>query len=152
MAAPRVDETLSVSADLDFTVDLGDGPIAGRITADGTTITVTTDDADTVWQASTSVPQVGTAALPFLADRLTDAGLRLEVKGPQGRVATVGAGTSSRLGKIFTGSSAIAPGDSAALRALAISRLKRNRLAVLAGAAVVLAAIGTVVVTVRNRR
>jgi hypothetical protein len=149
---PRADEKLSVFADLDFTVDLGQGPIAGRITADGTTITVTTDDADTVWQASTSVPQVGTAALPFLADRLSDAGLRLEVQGPQGRVATVGAGTSSRLGKIFTGSSAIAPGDSAAVRALAVSRLKRNRAAVSVGALALLVGIGAIAVAVRHRR
>ncbi|MDQ1673223.1 MAG: hypothetical protein QOC98_1785 [Frankiaceae bacterium] len=139
-------------ADLDFSVDLGDGPIAGRVTSDGTTITVTTDDADTVWRASTSVPQVGTAALPYLADRLTDAGLRLEVQGPQGRVASVGAGTSSLLGKLFTGSSAIAPGDRAAVMALALSQARRNRVPITAAAVAIVLASAVVVAAVRSRR
>lgn len=138
-------------ADLDFTVDLGQGPIVGRMTADGTTITVTTDDADTVWRASTSVPQVGTAALPYLADRLTDAGLTLEVQGPQGRVATVGAGTSSVLGKLLTGSRAIAPGDRAAVTALALSQVRRNRIPIAAAAAAVVVASAAIVLVVRSR-
>lgn len=138
--------SLEVVSDLTFSVDLGRGPIEGRVEAAGSQIRVHTDDADTVWEAATSVPEVGTAGLPWLADRLTDAGLTLEVVGPQGRVATVGAGTSSRIGRLVTGSSAIAPGDRAAVVGLVRARIRRNgRPIALAVVALAVVAVGVAV-------
>lgn len=142
-----------MTADLDFTLDLGSGPIAGRIEGDGQRLTVTTDDADAVWRAASEVPELGTSALPFLADRLAEYGLQLEVVGPQGRVATVGAGASSLVGKLATGSRAIAPGDGRAVLALGIARGKRNPLAVAAGLSVLAALVaGAVVLAGRRSR
>jgi hypothetical protein len=142
-----------VTADLTFTVDVGDGPIAGHVSADGgTTIRVTTDDADTVFLAATSVPEVGNAALPFLADTLAEHGLSMEVVGPQGRVATVGYGASSGWGRLLTGSRAVAPGDPQAVRALVLAQVKRYRVRIGVGA---LAAVGLTVavgVAVRGLR
>jgi hypothetical protein len=118
---------MQVAADLTFTVDLGRGPISGRVEGDGTVLRVTTDDADTVWEAASSVPEIGTAALPFLADQLREAGLRVEVVGPSGTVATLGTGASSTIGRLVTGSRAVQPGDTRAVAALVLGRVKRSR-------------------------
>jgi hypothetical protein len=117
---------VAVVADLDFTVDLGSGPIQGRVEGHGRILRVTTEDADAVWQAASSVPEVGTSWLPAFADRLTDAGLSLEVVGPQGRVATVGYGASSFVGRLVTGSRAVQPGDGRAVFALLLAQARRN--------------------------
>jgi hypothetical protein len=142
-----------VSADLSFTVDVGNGPIDGHVSADGgTTIRVTTDDADTVFLAATSVPEIGNNALPYLADTLANNGLTMEVVGPQGRVATVGSGASSRWGRVLTGSRAVAPGDPQAVRALVLAQIKRDRVRIGLAAAGVVALAVTVVVVVRGAR
>ena len=142
-----------VTADLSFTVDLGHGPIEGHVDADGgTTIRVTTDDADAVFVAATSVPEIGDKALPFLADTLADNGLSMEVVGPQGRVATVGSGASSRWGRLLTGSSAVAPGDPQAVRALVLAQIKRDRVRIGVAAAAVVAVVVAVGVVVRAAR
>lgn len=119
------------------------------MSADGGTIRVTTDDADTVFFAATSVPEVGDAALPFLADQLADAGLVMEVVGPQGRVATVGSGASSRLGRLLTGSSAVAPGDREAVVALVRAQAKRHRVRIAVTAVAAAGLVAGAVVGVR---
>jgi hypothetical protein len=142
-----------VSADLSFTVDLGNGPIEGHVSADGgTSIRVTTDDADTVFVAATSVPEIGNAVLPYLADTLADNGLTMEVVGPQGRVVTVGEGASSGWGRLLTGSRAVAPGDPQAVRALVLAQIKRERVRIGLAAAAVVALAVAVGVAVREAR
>lgn len=139
-------------SDLTFSVDLGRGPIEGHVEAAGSLIRVHTDDADTVWEAATSVPEVGTAGLPWLADRLVESGLSLEVVGPQGRVATVGAGTSSRIGRLVTGSSAIAPGDRAAVVGLLRARARRHRRPIVLGAVALAVAVAAVAIAAATGR
>jgi hypothetical protein len=141
---------MRVTADLSFTVDLGRGPISGRVEGDGTVLRVTTDDADTVWEAASSVPEIGTAALPFLADQLRDAGLRVDVVGPKGTVATIGSGASSTVGRVVTGSRAIQPGDTRAVAALLVGRIKRSRRGLVLAVAAAIAG-GAAVVVLRRR-
>jgi hypothetical protein len=134
---------LSVFADLDFVVDLGDGPVQGRVEAAGSTIRVTTDDAVAVWRAAFGVPEFGGDALPRLADQLAAAGLRLEVTGPRGSVAVLGEVTGSLLGRLASGSAHVGLGSLRAVAPLAIARVRRNErrllLPALAAAAVLLA-------------
>jgi hypothetical protein len=143
---------MQVAADLTFTVDLGRGPISGRVEGDGTVLRITTDDADAVWEAASSVPEIGTAKLPLLADQLRDAGLRVEVVGPRGTVATLGSGAASTIGRLVTGSRAIQPGDNRAVAALLVGRIKRSRRGLILAAAVVAGAAGGVAVVVLRRR
>ena len=93
------------------------------------------------------MPEIGTALLPFLADQLGVAGLRVEVVGPQGTVATLGSGASSTIGRLVTGSRAIQPGDSRAVAALLVGRLTRSRRGVFLAAA----AAGALTVVVLRR-
>jgi hypothetical protein len=103
-----------------------------------------------VWEAAASVPEIGTAALPFLADQLSEVGLRVEVIGPKGTVATIGSGASSVVGRVVTGSRAIQPGDTRAVAALRVGQVKRGRRGlILAGVA---ATVGVGVVVVLRRR
>jgi hypothetical protein len=53
--------------------------------------------------------EIDRTELGQLADLLAEAGITVQVVGPHGPAALIGAGSSSRFGKIVTGSSAVAP-------------------------------------------
>ncbi|CAA9359819.1 MAG: hypothetical protein AVDCRST_MAG16-2963 [uncultured Frankineae bacterium] len=139
---------LHLEGTVEFTVDGPRGPSAGVARGDGQVLRVTTDDAVAAWAAVLSAAPAGASALGALADELHGQGLAVEVSGPDGRLATVGAGADSALGRAVTGSRHVQPGRPAALRPLAVAGLRqevrRRRPLVLALAAVV-------VVTLRRR-
>jgi hypothetical protein len=82
-----------------------------------------------------------------VADLLAASGVTVRVVGPDGPAATVGAGASSRLGRVVTGSRNVAP-DPRAATALALSTpAARRTLAVL-----VPAVLAVLAVVLRRRR
>lgn len=76
------------------------------------------------------------------ADLLAATGITLDVHGPHGRVATLGAGTSNRVGRVVTGSSRVAPVLGGAARLVWAGRPVRMSVVALSAVLVVLAAIG----------
>ena len=111
---------LEVTADLTLTVD---GQQA-RLTGSGSDLTLTASDPVALWRSAASVPWPvgvtvgsGPRALGGLAGSLADAGLHLDVTGPQGRVAELGHGVDSGLGRGLTGSRAVRFGSPRTLAA-----------------------------------
>lgn len=72
------------------------------------------------------------------ADLLAAGGITVRVIGPDGLAATIGAGASSRVGKLVTGSSAVGPMPLAAVRIALRTPTART---IAAGAAVVIIAV-----------
>lgn len=112
-----------VRADLVLTVD---GRQA-RLTGDGTDLTLTASDPVALWRSAASVPWPvgvtvgsGPRALGGLAGALADAGLHLDVTGPGGRVAELGRGVDSGLGRGLTGSRAVRFGSPRTLAATVV--------------------------------
>ena len=112
-----------VRADLVLTVD---GRQA-RLTGDGTDLTLTSSDPVALWRSAASVPWPvgvtvgsGPRALGGLAGALADAGLHLDVTGPGGRVAELGRGVDSGLGRGLTGSRAVRFGSPRTLAATVV--------------------------------
>ena len=110
---------------LEFTSDLvvesADG-LVGRVTGEGSTLRVTTDDpgrfVDELRAAGpTDVRGVGRAA-----DFLAGEGVSVTISGPRGDVLTLGADASSLLGRLTTGTRRVAPG-----RPLAVAPLVRGQ-------------------------
>lgn len=66
------------------------------------------------------------AAVGALASGLRAAGLRLDVEGVHGRLLSLGAGVDSVLGRLSTGSRAVAAGSPRALTYLGIQVLRRT--------------------------
>lgn len=115
---------LHVTSDLTFRVDGAGGQGAdGRIEAEGPLIRVVTSDAARVWDAALGSSTTGPAALRFLAARLQESGLTVSVDGPDGTVATIGAGVSSRVGRVLAGSGQVSLGSPRAVAPLARTRL-----------------------------
>jgi len=105
---------LVVRADLALSVD---GQSA-RLTGDGTDLTLTSSDPVGLWRSATSVPwpagvtvSSGPRAVGELGDLLAAHGLHLDVTGPQGRVAELGRGVSSPVGRTLTGSAGVRLGS-----------------------------------------
>ena len=73
------------------------------------------------------------------AELLASTGITVEVCGPRGPVATLGAGTSNRVGRALTGSRHVAPHLGGALRLAWATRLVRTTAIALPAAATVLA-------------
>ena len=73
-------------------------------------------------------------------------GTQVEVTGPDGLVATVGAGVSSSVGRLLAGSRHVRLGRPAAVRPLAVAELRRRRVPI------ALAAAGALVLAVVLRR
>jgi hypothetical protein len=83
-----------------------------------------------------------------VADLLAASGITVRVVGPDGPAATVGAGASSRLGRVVTGSPNVAPAPRATASLALSTPAARRALAVLVSA--VLAAV--VAAVLRRRR
>ncbi|KQS71537.1 hypothetical protein [Modestobacter sp. Leaf380] len=118
-----VPSRFDVRADLVLTVD---GRQA-RLTGDGTDLTLTSSDPVALWRSAASVPWPvgvtvgsGPRALGGLAGALADAGLHLDVTGPGGRVAELGRGVDSGLGRGLTGSRAVRFGSPRTLAATVV--------------------------------
>jgi hypothetical protein len=134
---------LAVEGDLAFTVQGPAGATAGTVTGAGGVVRVHADDPVAAWDAALGSVSTGTAALRAVADRLHDQGVVLEVSGPAGLVATVGAGVRSPLGRLVTGSRRVRPGRPAAVRPLALAQARRaTRGAVRPAALVAAVAVG----------
>lgn len=91
---------------------------------DGGVLRVSTEDAVVAWEAVAGAAPRGASSLASLFDALSGQGLAVEVSGPRGVLATVGAGVSSGLGRVVTGSRHVGPGRPAALRPLVVARLR----------------------------
>ncbi len=144
---------LDVVADL--TVDL-DGVPATLTGGGGGRLVLASADPGALWAALTraglpaGAGRVDAArALGRFADGLREAGVRLEVRGPRGELAVLGAGVDSAAGRLGTGSSALRPGGPGVLGRLLLADLRRRPLA-RAGAAALLAV--AVAVVARRRR
>ena len=130
---------LQLTADLALTVD---GHQA-RLTGNGTDLLLTASHPVALWRSAASVPWPvgvtvgsGPRALGGLAAALSDAGLHLDVTGPRGRIAELGRGVDSGVGRGVTGSRAVRFGSPRALAAtVGQEPVPRRTLAVGAGLA-----------------
>lgn len=95
---------LDVDADLrlHFTDAAGKSTTA-RVTGSGQQLRIDVEDPDVMLAA------VDPADVGRVADLMAANGITARVVGPRGVAATIGAGASSRLGRIVTGSSAVSP-------------------------------------------
>lgn len=145
-AEPLVPGTLDVTADLVLTVD---GQHA-RLTGSRSDLRLTASDPVALWRSAASVPWPtgitvgsGPRALGALAGVLGDAGVHLDVTGPQGRVAELGRGVDSALGGGLTGSRRVRFGSPRTLVATVGQEPVPWRPVLLVAAALVLARVLT---------
>lgn len=131
---------LDVTADLTLDVD----GVAAHLTGSGSRLVLTSShpervlDAAVASQLPAAVGRVdGPRAVGRLADMLREAGVRLEVRGPQGTVAAIGDDVRSLTGRVLTGSDAVAVGGPRALATL-VWRGRRRQVLQGAGGVVVL--------------
>ena len=114
---------LAVEADLRLQVTNPAGrSTTARITGHGRELRVDVEQPDVLFAA------VDSADVGRVAELLSETGITVRVVGPDGLAATIGAGTSSWLGKAVTGSSAVGP------RPLAAARIAAGMRAVQVGA------------------
>ncbi len=140
---------LRLEGELSFTVDGPLGSTTGTAHADGTVLHVRAQDPVAAWDAVAGAAPSGAGALGTLADQLAAEGLSVEVTGPAGRLATVGAGADSALGRAVTGSRHVQPGSPTALRPLVVSKLRQG---VRRRRSVLLALAAVAVLAARRRR
>ena len=115
-----------VTGSLSFTVEGPAGTTAGTVEGDGSVVRVHADDPVAAWDAAVGSVSTGTAAVSEVAQLLHDEGLALEVSGPAGRVATLGAGVESPLGRLLAGSRHVRLGSPGAVRPLAVATARRT--------------------------
>jgi hypothetical protein len=109
--APRGPAPLDVTADLTLHVTAPTGETTGvHVTGAGQEVHVEAERPAVLFSA-VAPDDVGRAA-----ELLAAAGLVVRVTGPDGAVATVGAGVDNRFGRAVTGSSRVAPAPRAAAR------------------------------------
>ena len=133
---------LAVRADL----TLESGGLTARLTGDGTHLVLDASDPVALWRAAAGIPwpagvtvRRGPGALGELAGVLAAQGLHLDVTGPRGRIAELGAGVSSPTGRVLTGSPAVRPGSVRTVAATVSTGLRlRPGLLLCAAAAVLL--------------
>ena len=140
---------IQVEADLTFEID----GTPARLTSEGDLLVLSSAYPERVWASVTSAALPagigrldGVRAVGQVASELAAAGLRLEVAGPRGELAYLGKGVRSRLGRVVTGSAAVAPGTPSAVAVLIWHRLPHR------GAAIAALALGAVAVAVALRR
>ena len=117
---------LRLEGELSFTVDGPQGSTTGTAHADGTVLHVRAEDPVAAWDALAGAAPSAAEGVGTLADQLAAEGLSVEVTGPAGRLATVGAGADSALGRAVTGSRHVAPGSPTALRPLVLSQVRQG--------------------------
>lgn len=127
---------LAVDADLrlELTVAAGVSTTA-RITGHGRQVRVQADRPD-VLLAAVDRTDVGRAA-----ELLAATGITVDVHGPHGPVATLGAGTANRFGRVLTGSRRVAIAPRGAARLVGASRSVRTVAAVVVSAVLVVLAV-----------
>ena len=131
---------LDLQGGLTFSVDGPGGATAGTVTGDGAVLRVHAEDPVVAWDGALGSVSTGPRALREVADRLAGEGLSVEVTGPRGRLAVVGAAADSGVGRLLTGSRRVQLGGVGALRPLAVAQARRSlaphrRALLLAGAA-----------------
>ncbi len=138
---------LDLDADLRLSVTSATGErTSGRLTGTGREVRLDVERPDVLFSA------VNPADAGRFADALSAAGVTVRVFGPGGPAGVIGAGASSRLGRIVTGSPAVAPSLSGAVRTVsstARAALTRRPGASLAGAGI---AVLVAVAVLRNLR
>jgi hypothetical protein len=117
---------LGFEGDLTFSVDGPGGSSAGTVRGAGRTLHVHASDPVAAWDAALGSSTTGPALLADVARLLHDEGAVLEVTGPGGRVARVGAGIDSPLGRVLAGSRHVRLGRPAAVRPLAVAQVRRT--------------------------
>ncbi len=142
---------LAVFADLRIETDGQRAHLVG----DGRSLILHTDQPLRFWSSidhaalPAGVGRVnGPRALGRVADALHDAGVTVDVTGPDGVLVRLGDGAGSRLGKLVTGSSAVGFGSVRLLASTVTARMPVGRIA----AALGLAAVFGIVAVVRRRR
>lgn len=139
---------LRVEGSLAFTVDGPRGSTGGLLVGDGAVLYVSADDPSAVWDAAVAGAPRAQGGLSAVADLLAESGLSVEVDGPAGHVATVGAGVDSVLGRVVAGSRRVRPGRPAALRPLVVAQVRQA----VGGPRTVLLAAAAVLVLLGRRR
>ena len=141
---------LDVTADLSIDVD----GVAAQLTGRRSRLVLTSAQPERVFDAAVSsmlpvgVGSIsGPRAVGRVADLLREAGVRLEVRGPQGLVAAIGADVHSPTGRLLTGSDAVSAGRPEALAALAWRGRRRE---VLLGAGGAVAAVALLLRVLRR--
>ncbi len=142
---------LAVDGELTFSVDGPGGATSGTVSGEGSTVRVHAEHPARAWDAALGSVSTGSAVLSFVAEQLHAEGVVLEVTGPAGRVATVGAGVDSPVGRLLAGSRRVQLGRPAAVRPLAVARVRAGlpapaRLLALAAVA------GVLISLLRHRR
>jgi len=116
---------LAFDGDLTFSVEGPGGTTGGTVRGAGATLRVHADDPVAAWDAALGAVPTGPALLSSVADLLADEGVVVEMSGPRGRVATIGAGIDSGLGRVLAGSRRVRLGRPAAVGPLAVAQLRR---------------------------
>ena len=109
-----------LQGDLSFSVAGPGGVAVGRAVGDGPVLRVQTDNPVAAWAASLGSLPTGTAGVRAAVEALAAQGLSVDVAGPHGRLALVGAQADSRLGRLVTGSRRVQFGRPVALFPLAV--------------------------------
>ncbi|SDG26317.1 hypothetical protein [Klenkia brasiliensis] len=104
----------AVRADLTLQAD----GVTARLTGDGDRLTLDASDPWALWRSAAALPwpvgptvSRGPSVLGEIGSALAARGLHVDVTGPGGRVAELGAGVASPLGRLLTGSAAVRPGS-----------------------------------------
>ena len=139
---------LDLQGDLSFTVEGPGGSTSGTVVGDGTVLRVRAEDPVAAWDGIFGSVSTGPAALRKVADGLADEGLSVEVTGPHGLLALVGADVDSGVGRLLTGSRRVRLGSPGALRPLVVAQVRRS----LTRARVLTVVAGVVVTVVLRRR
>jgi len=143
---------LAFDGELSFSVDGPGGATSGTVTGDGRVLRVHAADPVAAWDAAVGSVTAGPAALSGVADILHAEGAVIEVSGPDGLVATVGADVDSAVGRLLTGSRHVRLGRPAAVRPLAVAQLKRSAKPLARPAGLLAAALALVWLLVRRAR
>lgn len=128
-------DVLAVEVDLRWELTLATGgSTTARLTGHGQRMRVDAQRPE-VLVAAVDRADVGRAA-----ELLAATGIRVDVHGPHGPVATLGAGTTNRVGRALTGSPRVSVAPRAAARLAWADRSVRTAAAVVSAVLVVLAA------------
>ncbi|HVV29776.1 MAG TPA: hypothetical protein VHC41_02755, partial [Mycobacteriales bacterium] len=110
-----------IDNDLQFGIDT----TMGTLTRVGDLIIIRTEDPVGVWDAVTTSVSTGQPAVAAVAEELAAQAVTVEITGPDGMVARLGAGVDSSRGLLGAGSRKVELGDRHATAALVRTRLRR---------------------------